>query len=291
MNAEHKRMAGVYVRTLAGDTQAPMTWQVFDDSGQEEGWKLAKVLHGTLRDRGRQLVDLQEQRRGVFCAVNETDLRGRKAANVTRVRALFCDFDGPWPDDWHLPPSMIVQSNHGPHAYWLVDDCDMSAFKAAQQRLARHYGSDPKVCDLPRVLRVPGFLHLKREPFRVELVCAPGYRYRMAEILDGIAALPEPPRPTYRQPVDGPMPKWRDVDPLQAFSAAGLYGRPLGDGKHAVLCPWAHEHSRASLDASAGDTVIWESGMRGPVFRCAHAHCEGRYMAHALREIAAWGGE
>lgn len=289
MNAEHKRMAGVYVRTLAGDTQAPMTWQVFDDSGQPVGYKLARILHGSLRECGQELLRMQEQRRGIFAAVNETDLQGRKAANVTRVRALFCDFDGPVPPTWHLPPSMIVQSAHGPHVYWLVDDLHPVAFKEAQQRLAKHYGSDPKVCDLPRVLRVPGFLHLKREPFRVELVAAPGHRYRAAAILDGIAPMPTPEAPTYR-PVSAGTARWREMDPLHMFAAAGLYGRQLEAGKHAVLCPWYREHS-GTPSAAGSDTVIWERGNSGlPIFMCAHSHCEGRYMAHALREIAAWGG-
>lgn len=291
MDANHKRMAATYVRTLAGDAQAPMTWQVFDDAGQEEGWKLARILHGSLRECGRILVDLQTLRRGVFAAVAQTDLRGRKAGNVAKVRALFIDMDGPTPATWHLDPSMIVQSKHGPHAYWLVSDCGLDDFRAAQQRLARHYGSDPKICDLPRVLRVPGFLHLKGEPFRVELLTAPGHVYSMAQILDGIPALPVPPARVYATDPQQPVARWRQVDPVRAFSDAGLYGRPLGDGKHAVLCPWGQQHTKVSLDASAGDTVIWETGAAGlPVFKCSHSHCDGRYLYHALREIMAWGG-
>jgi hypothetical protein len=288
MDAIHKRQAAAYVRTLAGDAQAPMTWQVFDDSGQPEGWKLARIRHGSLRRQGPTLLAMQAHGRGVFCAINATDLQGRKVANVVKVRALFIDMDGEMSAAWHLEPSMIVQSKHGPHGYWLVDDCELGDFRVAQQRLARHYGSDPKVCDLPRVLRVPGFLHLKAEPFRVELLAAPGHRYRLAQVLDGIAALPEPPQRVYKPSAGGASPRWRDVDPVQAFADAGLYGRPLGDGKHSVLCPWAQEHSRTRLDASAGDTVLWESGVRGPVFRCSHAHCSQRFLVHALREIQAW---
>lgn len=78
---------------------------------------------------------------------------------------------------------------------------------------------------------------------------------------------------------------------MAIFTAAGLYGRPMGHGRHAVLCPWFREHS-GTPSAEASDTVIWERGSAGlPVFLCAHAHCQGRYMAHALREIAAWGGQ
>ena len=41
-----------------------------------------------------------------------------------------------------------------------------------QKRLAKHYKSDPAVCDLPRIMRVPGFQHLKNlnNPQPVELI-------------------------------------------------------------------------------------------------------------------------
>ena len=289
MDANHKRQAAAYVRTLTGDAQTPMTWQVFDDAGQPEGWLLARILNGSLRECGPSLVGLQAMRRGVFATVAQTDLRGRKTENVTRVRALFTDTDGPTPAAWHLPPSMVVQSAHGPHAYWLVSDCELAEFREAQQRLARHYGSDPKVCDLPRVLRVPGFLHQKGEPFRVNLQEAPAHRYSTAQVLEGIAPLPPAPRREYARDPSAPVARWREIDPVQAFADAGLYGRQIEPGKHAVLCPWANEHSKAAVHGKAGDTVLWERGSQGrPVFRCSHAHCQDRYLAHALREIGSW---
>ena len=276
-----------FIRTLTGSGLSPFTAQLFDDSADKD-WRRARVLHGTLAELADTLGAANRDGCGVFIAVNETNLCGRKAANVIRVRALFVEFDGNMPAAFHLDPSIVVQSRAGWHCYWIVTDCGLDDFRQAQQRLARHYGSDPVVHDLPRVMRLPGFWHRKREPFMVELLEAPGHRYSTAAVLDGIAPLPAPPeRVAYTG--DRP-PRWREVDPVQAFVDAGLYGRPLGDGKHSVLCPWGQEHTRQSLDASAGDTVIWESGASGkPVFRCAHAHCDGRFMAHALRELGRWG--
>ena len=39
-----------------------------------------------------------------------------------------------------------------------------------QKVLAEHYGTDPSVHDLPRVMRLPGFYHRKAEPVQVKLL-------------------------------------------------------------------------------------------------------------------------
>jgi hypothetical protein len=96
--------------------------------------------------------------------VNETDLKGRKAENITRVRAVFADQDtqgAPIPDIG-LDPHMVIESSPGKHhAYWLVDDLQRDQFRTQQQAIAARCGSDTAVCDLPRVMRLPGFLHQK----------------------------------------------------------------------------------------------------------------------------------
>ena len=43
--------------------------------------------------------------------------------------------------------------------------CPLDEFKERQVLLAEMFDGDPKVCDLPRVMRLPGFLHQKGEPF------------------------------------------------------------------------------------------------------------------------------
>ena len=90
---------------------------------------------------------------------------------------LFTDDDGkgptPKPTTDAAPPTMVVESAHGPHTYWGLHPGEpLSAFTAAQGALAKHFETDPKVKDLPRVMRVPGFLHQKdpEHPFFVTVV-------------------------------------------------------------------------------------------------------------------------
>lgn len=66
------------------------------------------------------------------------------------------------------------------------------------------------------------------------------------------------------------------------FRDRNCYGRELEPGKHAVLCPWAAEHSDRR-PAEDSDTVIWETGAGQPeAFHCSHDHCHGRTLADVL---------
>jgi hypothetical protein len=143
------------------------TFQTFDDNADIKSPKLASVFNGTLQKNWIQLTDLSSRGAGVFITVNETNLRGREASDIVRVRTLFVDLDGASLDviknDTEVPqPHITVESspNHW-HVYWLVNNVPLGAFRRLQQFLIKRFGGDPKVHDLPRVLRLPGFPHQK----------------------------------------------------------------------------------------------------------------------------------
>lgn len=165
-----------------------VTFQTFDDTPAKRP-KLARTLHGTLDEHATLLGELNAKGAGIFVTVNATDGGGRKRENVTRVRALFADFDDPAPDTRErlraddLPPSIIVESSPGKlHAYWQADGLELTEFTALQKRVATAWGSDPSVNDLPRVLRLPGFLHNKGGPQPVRLIETSGKRYGAEEL-------------------------------------------------------------------------------------------------------------
>ena len=61
---------------------------------------------------------------------------------------------------------------------------------------------------------------------------------------------------------------YRTLDVVGWFSSRDSYRRHLGHGKHAVLCPWSHEHSNEPLEFDSS-TVIWETaGSNWPSFFC-----------------------
>jgi hypothetical protein len=101
---------------------------------------------------------------GIFVTINQTDLKGRTNKNIVRVRCLFVDLDhAPLePATKFLPPTAVVESSTGRwHVYWRVTDCPLDKFEALQKKLAAKFGGDPRVFDLARVMRLPGFDHLK----------------------------------------------------------------------------------------------------------------------------------
>jgi len=285
ISREQQWQAVRFIRALSGDAAGREAWQVFDDRKLDT--TKAATFHGSVHECANRMITANAQNCGVFVSICATDGIGRGAAHVTRVRALFVDCDKVRPARWHLPPSIVVESVAGPHAYWLVDDCPTPAFAEAQKRLALHYDSDPVVHNLSRVMRVPGFLHCKGEPRIVELAEAPAHRYMVAQVLAGMPDLPRFERPHRVEGTAQVSAGWRRVDPVRAFADAGLYGRPLGNGKHAVVCPWVDGHTQKDYTGRSGDAVLWERGASGVgVFHCAHASCAGRYLAHAISAIS-----
>ena len=180
--------------SLFGDR---FTFQTFDDSSHKSP-TLSRILQGTSREHAATLAGLNERGAGVFVMVNAGDGMGRKAGNVQRVRALFADLDGSPLAPVQaapLPPHCIVESSPDRwHAYWRVSDCPLDRFKPLQQALAERFAADRKVCDLPRVMRLPGFDHRKGEPFTTRIVTLDADRvpYRLAELVQAFDLHPAP---------------------------------------------------------------------------------------------------
>lgn len=175
-----------FLRTL--DPKAKrFTFQTFDDSKKKRPG-LARVLHGSLDQHHETLARLSAKGAGIFVTINETDGKGREAENITRVRAVFADLDGaPLDPVRKSKPHLIVESSPGKwHVYWLVNDMKLDQFRPVQKGLSERFDSDPKVHDLPRVMRLPGYPHQKGTPFttRVESISdgAPYKAARFAKI-------------------------------------------------------------------------------------------------------------
>lgn len=169
-----------FLNILDPDTES-FTFQTFSESASAKAKyvngkqdQLARQFHGSLDRCAKTLASKNNLGAGVFVMVNAGDGKGRKTGNVQRVRAVFADFDGSSPNlaIASIPnPHMVIQSSEsGHHVYWLVRDCEREHFKVVQGQISTAFGSDPKPKDLPRVMRLPGFYHMKRKPAFVELL-------------------------------------------------------------------------------------------------------------------------
>lgn len=163
--------AELFAEAIAG-SESPVTFQTLDDKGTGKK-SLCKVVHGTIREFGQKLTNLNNSGAGIFLMANAGDLKGRKAENVIAVRVAFIDLDGtPLSviDGAPISPHIIVETSAGHwQVCWLISGCPLGQFSVVQRALANRFQGDPSVSDLPRVIRIPGFFHNKSTPFPVRL--------------------------------------------------------------------------------------------------------------------------
>jgi RepB DNA-primase from phage plasmid len=158
------------------------TFQTFDDDGDRKNRRLVRTLHGTLEQHFATLVNLNRRGAGAFITINSTNFKGRSTECIVEVRCYFADLDGAPLENiacLGLKPLVITETSPKRfHVFYKIKDAPLSQehFKRTQQGLATLFGSDPKVCDLPRVMRLPGFVHQKdpANPFITRIVWVRG---------------------------------------------------------------------------------------------------------------------
>ncbi|UXO93858.1 primase [Pseudanabaena phage Pan2] len=87
----------------------------------------------------------------------------RKDDPVARTRVVYADVDGQNPDDFRLPPSILVESSPGHyHAYWLLNEpVDTATASDLSTRIAKAHSLDASSGIQTKLLRVPGSLNTK----------------------------------------------------------------------------------------------------------------------------------
>jgi len=224
------------------------TFQTFDDTPAKRN-SLARILHGDLDRVAADLDGFQQQRAGVFVTVSATDLKGRQAHNIKRVRAVFVDLDGaPLKPvlEAGLAPHIVCESSRGRfHAYWLTDDCPLDQFERVQRALARRFGGDPSVHDLPRVMRLPGFRHFKHDAQTCKLLDELGSNappYALAEIVGALKLELDAPE---KEPAAKPKGDGNKIEPGNRHAHLFASGRSMarrGLSREAVRAALAAEN-------------------------------------------------
>jgi len=197
MISTHDKALAAQFLTVLDPTAQRFTFQFFSDGDD----RCAEVFHGTVDEVWLkvQALNTAERRIGVFVTINETDLRGRRAENIVRPRALFVDADGRDQvrrcrdiiSTTGAKPTMVVSTSAGrAHFYWCCDDLPRDQFSALQSALIEKLGTDRAVKDMARVMRLPGTLHLKNSnaPSKVTLLIS-GRRWKLADLSAQLAPL------------------------------------------------------------------------------------------------------
>lgn len=136
-------------------------------------------------ERGACAVDRAEAERlnaegwGIYWTPNL--VRGRRTlTNLERIRFWFAELDhGSKKEQVErlrqapLLPSVVVESARGFHAYWAAKDATLDRWKRiVRWGIVPTLQADPKASDAVRILRCPGFNHVKNpaKPFPVSVV-------------------------------------------------------------------------------------------------------------------------
>ena len=255
------------------------TIQTFDDSPEKRCYaqifhfdgNMPDTLEATLRSRNRQ-------RYGIYMVINETDGKGREAKNVIRVRSVFADMDGsPLAPALENSPTVIVESSPGRfHCYWFVNDMPLEAFTPMQMNISRIFSGDPVVKDLPRVLRVPGFLHQKYEPFETSITGGSGIVYTYRKLVEMF-----PPQKVQQFTAKRyQLEKKPDQKPFK-----GNYGAVNGDRHKHVLrrvggmlnrkLPWGQIENEVFREGLACDPPLDERELLGILSRTKRLYYKG----------------
>lgn len=146
---------------------------------------------GAKRINIQEAHDWNKRGYGIFWTVNA--FKGsRRIESLTGINAWAIDLDKGTKAEMlskiekGLVPTLVVETKSGFHVYWKAKNGTKENWKAiVQNRLVPFYGADRRAKDLARLLRRPGFLHLKDpvNPFLIQKVWQHPVEYSEEEML------------------------------------------------------------------------------------------------------------
>lgn len=143
--------------------------------------------------------ELNKKGYGIFVSINDFKTPQRRIANLKRVVSWAIDIDDAPKEEQverlrnGLTPSLVVESKRSLHAYWRAKDATLEDLDKTKQawelvqadRLIPFYKADKNAKDIARVLRMPGFYHMKNpsEPFLVSKIWEFNVSYTLQQML------------------------------------------------------------------------------------------------------------
>lgn len=217
----------------------------------------------------------QRKGAGLFVQVNAGQ---RGAQNVTHPRALFADDDrkNHALDLSKCPPSITVESSLGKRQYyWLLVEADRTVaalprWKEGQEQLIAALGTDPKMKNRDRVLRLPGTLHLKNRAAPHRVCILDFHPERLYSIDTVIAAYPATVKK--RKVVKQFQDRGEFIELADELGLLDHNRKCENNGIHGV-CPNADKHSNGDADCVYYPPDV-EKGQTLGYVHCFHAHCE-----------------
>jgi len=131
--------------------------------------------------------------KNVYVGVFTRKRRSGKRADVSKARVLWLDFDnedkfysfeylvdiGKFPQ-----PSMIINSGHGKHIYYRLEQPAGREIEPVLKELARKLEADSQAAELARIMRLPGSYNVKDDPVKCEILKVNNNAYKLDDIAE-----------------------------------------------------------------------------------------------------------
>jgi hypothetical protein len=199
--------AAKFIADLFGDGKTEHDVHIcrYPNSGGDLSFKKINTREGVAIERFVQKYDEPGGATYFGCGTLKPGATGRTKSDVSEISFLWADVDF---KDIHedrpsverrlanlkYPPSYTVFTGHGIHCYWLLTES--VAAQAMQDRiegdltlLCDLVGGDTNVCEIARVMRLPGSHNSKfdDEMIPVEILTSNGKRYHLDDIEEMLA--------------------------------------------------------------------------------------------------------
>jgi phage/plasmid-associated DNA primase len=198
------QQAVTFIKAMFGNTESPV--HICSLGNERDG------AHGMRKLDTRDPEDLEKfinkwdgLERGLFYCVGtlKSGATARNKLNVAEIAFLFADIDLKDTDDkqadverilstLRYPPSFTVFSGHGIHAYWLLtesivnpsaDGGEQDRIESALRQLADVVGGDLQVCEIARLMRLPGTHNTKfGDNIPVVVLTSTGKEYELSDL-------------------------------------------------------------------------------------------------------------
>lgn len=255
------------------------------------------------QDRSRGTVDVKSNHHelnasghGIFWVVN--DFEGRRLRdNLTRINYWFVDLDEGTKEEQlarigraPLTPSLVIESKNGYHAYWRALGATLDNWAdIVRWGLVPALKGDIRACDPLRLLRAPGYFHLKdpEEPFLVREVFRSAVAYTEAQMMRAFPSQ-EPERPERREP-DQAGTFWERVAALDGREAVErVSGTWLVDGEHFRLDEMRNGNANIirADDNYSTPCWVWADGRLGGIDDGNSIAAFCRWYGHSWADIA-----
>ncbi len=176
-------LAAAYVTALGCDpTTTPLDLRALHDTDKSLPGHAQRM---TLVQAWPWIEAMNAAGYGIFMTVAGMDGEGRTLEHVQTIRAQYVDLDGIDAQQQYdaaaagqpVPSFAVITSPGKWHVYWQVVHypADPARFQTTQRKLRQLYNGDPKVIDAARVMRLPGTMHRKGEPFLVTCHALAGF--------------------------------------------------------------------------------------------------------------------